>query len=491
MAKGRTATSFDLPRPVSLPGQTRQEAAYRALRDAILEGLLAPGSAVPSSRSLAIRWEMARGTLEAVLDRLRVEGYIERRTGAGSRVQAALPEHYSTPAASAKAPQRQPGPGALPALAPSHAQVGVAFVARLANPALFDRQEWANCLQRALRQQPLESWSRAEPAGAQALREQVAQHLRRHRGIACTPNELLITHGIRHSADLVARCLLRLGDQVLVEDPGYPALHGIFERAGARLAYVPVDEHGLCTEHLANYPMARLACVTPAHQAPLGASLAAARRVALLAWAEHADGWVLEDDYDSEFNYRSAPLPALKAIDRHERVIHCGSFNQGLFANLRLGYLLAPAPVRDQVLALWQSVGRSAGVSEQWGLAAYMQSGAHQRHLRRARLACQGVRDVLLAALAEHGQGRLRVTGEQAGFHLTLWLPADCDTAALLAAAGARGLVLQSLSDLCRNLQLPPALILGYAALTQAQARESGRTLAKLIVACCRGGEAG
>lgn len=476
MPKGRVAQRFDLPRPLPAPGQTRQGAAYQALRDAILSGLLPAGSALPSSRGLAERWQLARGTLEEVFDRLRLEGYIERRVGAGSRVRAVLPEFY----------HRAPPPPAPRALAEPLAavpaagrpRVGVPFAARLANPQLLAPAVWGRHLQRAMAGLRPEQLGEAEAQGALALREQVAAYLRSQRGIPCQADELIITHGIRHGLDLVARCLLRPGDGVAVEDPGYPVARRIFQQAGARVQHARVDEQGLDPASLG--AGLRLAYVTPAHQSPLGASLPAERRLGLLAWAEREQAWVLEDDYDSQFNYRSAPLPALKAIDRGDRVIYCGSFNQALFANLRVGYLLAPRPVREQVLGLWQVVGRSVGISEQLGLAAFMASGDCQRHLRRARLHYQGLRDTLLAELASAAPG-CRVSGEHAGFHLTLWLPAGCDEARLLARGQAAGLDLYPLSQACHGTRLPPALILGYAALAPAQVRQAARVLVGLL----------
>jgi GntR family transcriptional regulator/MocR family aminotransferase len=275
--------------------------------------------------------------------------------------------------------------------------------------------------------------------------------------------------------------VLAAGDQVCVEDPGYPAVHRIFEEAGASLLYAPIDQEGLDLRGIPDSSNTRLAYVTPAHQSPLGVIMSATRRLELLDWAQRQNAWIIEDDYDSEFNYQSAPLPALKSIDSMQRVVYCGSFNQALFSNLRLGYLVAPPELHSRILALWHTVGRSVGVSEQLGLAEFMRGPAFLRHLRRARQEYQTLRDIVLATLKAQAPGRYRISGEHAGFHLILWLAPDQDELALIAGAEKLGLVLQPLRQSCRQIQLEPAFVLGFAALTRAQAKHAAGELARLL----------
>jgi GntR family transcriptional regulator/MocR family aminotransferase len=487
MGKGRVTSALELALPADTTAATKQERAYLAIRDAILNGLLQATDRLPSTRMLAQRWGIARGTLESVFERLQLEGYISRQVGSGSRVSAVMPDSYLKAVSHTRtAAPSEAKPLELEAMPvrpeqEHRAQVGVPFVARLANPLLFAPAEWAAHLQRAMAAMQPEQMCSAEPQGALVLREQIARYLRAHRGIDCHAGELLITNGIRHGIDMVARCVLAPGDRVCVEDPGYPAVHRIFEEAGARLLYAPVDHEGLDLCGIPHSTHYRLAYVTPAHQSPLGVIMSATRRLELLDWAQRHDAWIIEDDYDSEFNYQSAPLPALKSIDSIKRVVYCGSFNQALFSNLRLGYLLAPPPLHNQILALWHTVGRSVGVSEQLGLAEFMRGPAFLRHLRRARQEYQTLRDIVLDTLMAHAAGRYRISGEHAGFHLILWLAADHDEQALIQQAQTLGLVLQPLAHSCRLIQLEPAFVVGFAALTRAQAKNAARKLAQLL----------
>ena len=488
MVKGKNTAGLDLPLPTSPVGVTKSELAYQAMRDGIVNGLLQAGDRLPSTRVLSQRWGVGRVTLESVFERLQLEGYITRKVGSGSRVSATIPDRYLKAVSTAQTTATHHKEPAMVEAAPVsvrkhyQAQVGVPFVARLASPLLISPAEWAAHLQRAMAAMQPEQMCSVEPQGAWVLREQIAKYLRNHRGIDCLAEQILITNGIRHSIDLVARCVVKPGDHVCVEDPGYPAVHQIFEEAGANLLYAPIDQEGLNLGGIIGATECRIAYVTPAHQSPLGVIMSATRRLELLDWAQRNNTWIIEDDYDSEFNYQSAPLPALKSIDTMNRVVYCGSFNQALFSNLRLGYMLAPPELQRKVLELWHTVGRSVGVSEQLGLAAFMKGPAFLRHLRRSRQEYQTLRDIVLETLRAEAPGRYRISGEHAGFHLILWLSPDQDENMLIHAAEQQGVVLQPLRHCCREIELAPAIVLGFAALTRAQAKYAARKLGQLLL---------
>ncbi|HAT32337.1 MAG TPA: GntR family transcriptional regulator [Janthinobacterium sp.] len=484
MTRGKVAVPLDLPWPAALRdgGAGKQEAAYAALRDAILSQLLPAGSRLPSSRTLAERWQLSRGTVELVFDRLRAEAYVARAPGSGTRVCALVPERFLMAAYGVAAPTAAaPASPAARSSPETGARNGLPFAARMADPALFPMATWSKYLARALRGASDEQLCSADPCGAPALRARIADYLGRHRGIQCAAADVVITTGIRHTLDLVARAVLAPGDTVCVEDPGYPAAAAIFVLAGARIAPVAVDGEGIDCAALRAHAHARLAYVTPAHQSPLGVTMSLTRRLELLDWASAGGAWIVEDDYDSEFNYHSAPLAALKSLDRYDRVIYCGSFNKTLFVGMRVGYAVLPAALRERLLGIWQDSGRSVGIGDQLALAAYMADGAFLRHLRLARRAYQERRDAVLAILA--AAGAYAVSGQEAGFHFVLWLPDGCTEAGLLARASAAGLALHPLRAFCREARPAPAIVVGYSALTLAQARFGARKLAALLKA--------
>ncbi|MFL1546466.1 PLP-dependent aminotransferase family protein [Pseudomonas sp. O39] len=472
MSRGKAASALDLPRPDTLEAG-KQQGAYEALRAAILNRQLPAGSRLPSTRSLAERWLLSRGTLEAAFERLHSEGYVQRVAGSGTRVCAVIPEQFIAAPAPTESPRRMAVPDRPDAGVQSH----VPFVARRPDAGLFDLKAWARCISRGLLSAGPGALEASHPAGLPALRAQIADYLRSYRGMHCEADEVIVTTGIRHGLDLIARTLLKPGDTACVEDPGYTPARRLFTLAGAQVVPIPVTAEGLDTAQLPG--AARLAYVTPAHQAPLGMTLSVSHRLALLDWAARADAWVVEDDYDSEYNYNSAPLAALKSLDSGDRVIYCGSFNKNLFPGLRVGFMVVPRTLRPALLRTLQLTGHSVGATDQVGLVEFLGSGAFVRHLRASRQAYQARRDALLACLP---QG-CTVSGQQAGLHFVLWLPAGGDEADFCTRAAAVGLTLQPLGKFCVEASLAPAVIIGYTALTLAQIRFHGRVLTKLLMA--------
>ena len=268
------------------------------------------GSRLPSTRNLAQRWLVSRGTLEAAFDRLHSEGYVQRLAGSGTRVCAVIPEQFIAAPVASAAPRRE----AVPDQPDTGVQSHVPFVARRPDASLFDLKSWARCISRGLQAVGPGVLEAAHPAGLPELRAQIADYLRSFRGMQCEADEVIVTSGIRHALDLIARTVLQPGDTACVEDPGYPPARRLFGMAGAQVHSIPVTAEGLDTDQLPD--TARLAYVTPAHQAPLGMTLSVSRRLALLDWAARTDAWVVEDDYDSEYNYNAAPLAALRSLDR-------------------------------------------------------------------------------------------------------------------------------------------------------------------------------
>ncbi|WP_423762878.1 PLP-dependent aminotransferase family protein [Burkholderia sp. NLJ2] len=491
MPRGKAAIPLDLPCPSGLSTgspQSKQACIADAIRDAILKRLLPGDSPLPSSRTLAARWGVARGTVEAAYDLLCSEGYIARTRGSGSRVCAVVPDSYLRAAAQSRdgSPRRPDTPrasaGTTDAAAPEHGvRPGVPFVARLADPGLMPMQQWKKALGASLLAATANDLGATPSQGVESLRAEIAAYLREYRGIPCEAGDIFITTGIRHSIDLVARTLLAPGSTVLMEDPGYASAWQIFTIAGATVIDVPVDREGIDTASLDRHPDARAAYVTPAHQAPLGVTMSVSRRLELLDWAQRNRAWIIEDDYDGEFSYQTAPLPALKSLDACDRVIYCGSFNKTLFSGLRIGFMVVPAELRPMLSAVWHATARSVGVAPQLALARFIAHGDFAKHLRASRHAYRQRRDIVLDQLAKHAGGRYTVSGEHAGFHFVLWLPPGTDDASYVAQADAAGVALQTIRGFCRSADCEAGVVVGYSALTTAHARHGGRILAKLL----------
>lgn len=451
------------------------------LRRAILDGRLRPGTRLPSTRALAARLRLARSTVAVAFDQLTAEGYIEGRRGSGTFVSQAVPARRPA----ARTPRRSAPPDhgevrlsravsrlrpRAPALAaPADA---IDLSALRADARLFPFAVWRRLVRRQLRAFPLRRERSGDGAGDPALRAAIAAYLGRARGVRCEAAQVLVVNGSQQALDLCARVLIDPGDAVAVENPGYPDAAQVFAAAGARVCPVPVDAEGLVVPALP--PDVHLAHVTPSHQYPTGVVLSLARRLELLAWARRVRGLVLEDDYDSEFRYEGAPLPALQGLAEAARVVYVGTFSTAMFAGLRLGYLVLPdALVEPFTRAKWYASRHSPHL-EQATLADFLRDGHFERHLRRMRRVLRRRREALLEALRRNFGDEAVPLGDAAGLHVVVRF---ADPRVLARAAG-RGVVVQSTRPCYTGAGRDDEALLRFAALDERQLAEGVRRLA-------------
>lgn len=447
---------------------------YGRFRDAIARGRLAPGDRVPSVRSLASELNLARGTVESAYRILTGEGYFLARGAAGTVVSPQLEqrERLTAPVGSI-GQRRRPRANASE---PQPFQMGL--------PALdaFPRKTWVRLAGRRLRAMNVADMTKPEINGYEPLRRAIAAYLGISRGIACTPEQVFVTAGYRSTLDLICRSLLQPGDTGWFENPGFLLARRFLEHAGMRLAPVPVDDEGVNVEVGRQVRNARFAVVTPTHHSPLGVDLSLPRRLALLEWARARRAWIIEDDYDSEFRYQGRPLPALKSLDHHGRVLYAGSFSKVLYPGLRLAYLVVPekgiAKFRDAANQL-EGVG---SVLMQSVVADFMEQGHFGRHLKKMRALYATRRGYLIDALAEVFGETLHVPARIGGMHVLAYLKSKHSDKALAEAANAKGLAIMALSQWRMRGRSPAGLLLGFTNLaTRAQALELVWRLGKAV----------
>ena len=446
---------LDRSRPRSLRSQL--EAGLRA---AIRDGRLPPGTRLASSRALARDLEITRGVVVAAYAQLEAEGFVATRPGAGTVVS-------SFPRPSGFRPPDVPPAGIRYDLRPGSADTG-----------LFPHAAWARATSGAMRSLPSADLGYGHPAGLRQLREALAQYLGRVRGVYCEPDHVVVCNGVSHGMSLVLRALTGRGhDRIAVEDPGLPALRAQVESAGAVPCPVPVDREGLRVADLAA-SAATAVLATPAHQYPAGVVLGPERRRELIEWARR--GVVVEDDYDAEYRYDRQPVGALQGL-APDRVVYCGSASKSLAPGLRLGWLVAPDGLRDEIIAVREMTDRFTNVVTQATFAEFLQRGELDRHLRKARRSYRQRRDVLARAVAEHIPGA-RPSGIAAGLHAVVNLPAGTNAERTVAAALRRGLLVYPLSHFAAGAAPQgPALVIGYARLAPGQLEEAIRVLASVI----------
>lgn len=447
------------------PGPLYLQIATR-LRSAIAVGALSAGSRLPSARTLSAQLGVARGTVDAAYDLLAGEGAIEPRGAAGTIISVQVNELAKAPA------QRVlglAGPRVAPPATPLPLQRGL--------PALdaFPRKLWSALTAKAARAMAEKDLGYPDVCGSPALREEIVAYLGLARGIVCGPHQVLITAGYQGALTMVRQVLLRPGDPVLVEDPGHPQAYQALEVGGASLVPVPVDTEGMrVNAGITAAPKARLAVVTPTHQSPLGVSLSLPRRLALLAWAEEARVWILEDDYDSEFRY-TGPTPAsLKSLDQGDRVMFAGSFSKTLFPGLRLGYLVVPEALLETMTRAARLITRGPPLLEQSVTAAFMAGGHFARHVKRMRGLYARRRAALAEALSEHFPVELAA----GGMHLLIRLPDGIDDGDVARRALAAGLAPMALSGLSIAHPSRQGLLLGF---TNVREEDAPAVVARLV----------
>jgi GntR family transcriptional regulator/MocR family aminotransferase len=488
-------------RSAATPLATQISEQFRA---AVTAGVLGSGERLPSTRDLAAVLGVSRTVVTTAYARLFAEGWLEGRHGSGTYVADVAPELL-------------PSPGALPSTAialalPSTAidyaveyapmtsiaqsssrglggradgpeaprdlielRPGVPWVAGI-EPAVW-RRAW-----RCAGTRPPSFWP--DPHGLPELRAELADYLRRSRGLSVSPSQVLMTRGVSSGLTLLAAALVRPGDKVGVEEPGYVAAREILRRAGALVVPCRVDAHGVLPEELP--ADLRLLYTTPAHQYPLGGRLPVGRRQALVGWARATGAVVVEDDYDSEFRYDVGPLPALYSMGQ-DVIVYLGTASKVLTPVFGVGWLVAAPELTERLARLRPSLGEKVPEPPQHALLELLTSGDLERHIRRMRLEYARRRAAIVDALTgppgpgTFGPGTPRLLGDTAGLHVVLELPAGQPADRLVAAAAARGVGLFSVDRYYAGPPTLNALILGYGATPLAQVRRAATELRALL----------
>lgn len=474
---------------------------YHAMRQAILTGQLAPGSRLPATRALAGELGVSRNTVLGAYHQLLAEGYTGGQPGSGTYVATALPDtalapsdgyrqvvqsrERSVPHLSAYGSRvAQHSPWQVPGTSGQAPRLRYDFRYGLPDVASFPHEIWRRLLARRARAASVQALHYGAAEGYEPLRHAIAGYLREARAVVCTPEQIVVVNGSQQALDLTARVLLDVGDRVLIEDPQYQGARQVFLAAGAQLSTVPVDAEGMRTPDLAEaLSGTRLAYVTPSHQFPTGAIMSLVRRLALLQWAETADAYVLEDDYDSEFRYEGRPVEAVHGLDRSGRVIYVGTFSKVLFPSLRLGYLVLPQPLVELFSAAKWLTDRHTSTLEQAVLTDFIHAGHFAQHLRRSRTRYAARRAAVLEALATHLGTQVEVSGANAGLHVLVWLTEVTvhELPTLIAAAAEVGLGLYAVTPYYLTPPSRAGLLLGYAAMTEPEIQDGIRHLAWVL----------
>jgi GntR family transcriptional regulator/MocR family aminotransferase len=433
-----------------------------SVRGSIQAGRLTGGAAMPPSRVLAADLGVSRGVVVEAYQQLAAEGYLVTRAGGRTAVADGVgPPGFAVDVAAAGS---VPGP-----------RVDLSY--GRADVAHFPRAAWLRALRGGLTGAANDAFGYPSGSGMPALRTALADYLNRVRGAAAEPDRVVICTGYAQGAALVVQVLAAAGaTRLAVEDPSsgddaVPAARA----AGLTVVGLPVEDDGVSIDAL-RAGDADAVVLTPAHQWPTGAVLSAAKRAAVIAWANERDALIIEDDYDAEYRYDGAPVGALQGLAPH-RVVYAGSASKILGPGIRLGWLVAPPRLAAALSDAKITADRGSPALEQLALADLIRRGELDRHLRRMRPIYRRRRDVLVSALAQH-LPELRPVGVAAGMHLLAWLPTGMDEAEAIATAARAGIRLDGVAPYRLDRPGPGGLIFGYATLGESAIPEAVRTLA-------------
>jgi GntR family transcriptional regulator / MocR family aminotransferase len=461
---------------------------YAEIRHQIVTGQLAAGVRLPPTRRLAAQLNVARVTVGQAYTQLQAEGLVISRVGAGTFVADVVQQLGGEGETAVFTPRFSTWGERIRTLAPAQprqsngrgmdARGMIDFGFGRSFPHIFPYDVWRRLLARYLSTDDAMLSRYGSVAGFNPLRQALATYLTRWRGVACRPEQVVIVSGAQQALDLLARLLLPPGSEVVVETPGYTDAYALFQIHGAQLTALPVDEAGLPVELLPDESRARLLFITPSNQFPRGGTMPLARRLALLNWARQRNALIVEDDYDGELRYDGQPLGALQGLDRDGRVVYLGTFSKVLFPALRLGYVVLPESLVRPFLQAKTLLDRGAPTLMQAAVADFMMEGHFERHLRHLRQTYGARRAVLEEALTEKLGDSVRWTAVPAGLHIMLYLRPRLDEVEVIRRAAAAGVIVYPGSAYFVERPSPPAILLGFSGLSEADIGEGVKRLA-------------
>jgi GntR family transcriptional regulator/MocR family aminotransferase len=449
---------------------------YHRFRGAIASGLLKPGDRIPSARALTKELGLARGTIEAAYSLLAAEGYIQARGQAGTIV---------TPGLKPRMPVAIPMPQSSSGVAAPSFRPDSILPFQMGLPALdmFPRKIWARLGARCVRAMQPSDMVHPPVCGLPALRAEIAAYLQVSRGINCSPSQIFVTSGYRHTIELIAHSVLKAGDRVWLENPGYPPTRELLGHMQIAAVSVPVDREGMVvSDGVKLAPRARAAVVTPAHQSPLCVSLSLPRRQALLDWAARNNSWIVEDDYDGEYRYVSRPLPAFKSLDRDGRVFYSGTFSKVLLPSIRLAYLVVPETQVERFEQITEALAGGSPELTQAIVTAFITEGHFARHIQRMRKLYAERREATAAGLQSVLGKHVRIDSQPGGMHLILRLQGRRSDRRLVARMREEGLYAEALTDWTTGSDGASALFLNFTNVdSQRTAENLGKRILRLI----------
>lgn len=433
---------------------------YGYVRSEIEAGTIRAGAKLPAIRSLAAHLKVSKNTVETAYQQLIAEGYAESRSRSGLYTLA-IEEPVSAPHS-----QPQAASPKLPPLSSQAAKVDYDMRYGDIETERFPMTAWKKCLQAVLDEAPRLALGYGHPQGEEALRAELAAYLYQSRGVSCDAKQIVVCAGTQHAISMLCQLVPLRNARIAMEDPGYNGVRTALVGHGCEIVPIPLDEDGLLVDRLAGANPSAV-YITPSHQFPLGMVMPIQRRNRLLQWASDNDAFIIEDDYDGEYRYVGQPIPALKSLDRGDRVIYLGTLSKSFLPAARLSYVVLPESIASLVREKLQHYSQAASPLIQLAMLQFMREGHFGRHVRRMKRLYQTKHRALLTALQRHLGDLVDVIGQKAGLHLLIDVKTDASTGELINLALKEGVrVYSPAAHWLKPEQCPPnRLMLGFGGL--------------------------
>ncbi|MBT3142852.1 PLP-dependent aminotransferase family protein [Phaeobacter gallaeciensis] len=448
-----------------------------AIRKRAISGELSEGTKLPPTRVFAADVGVSRSTIVTAYEQLVSEGYLDSLQGSGYTVCAMCEVELPNKTKRAQLTLEEgPEKKVLP------------FEASQPDMRLFPHRQWAKAVSRVCRTNPQAMLVGGSSFGNFELRRAIAAHVSEWRGIEALPHQIMVTAGSTDALEICLRTLLKKGDTIGLENPGYLPMRHFADAHGLFTNFLAIDESGAKLPTDAG--LTRLVVLTPSHQYPLGGAMSPSRRLEYLQWATKEDAWVVEDDYDSEFRYSGRPIPAMSGFDNLNRTIYIGSFSKIFSNSLRLGYAIVPEPLIARFRTTMRRFGLKASFMPQQALAEFMASGEFYRHLRRVRRNYGERRKFLLERLALEFSQFGYVRDHQAGMQIVFHLTEGCKDTEIARRASEQGITVVPLSIFSKGNSVYNGLIMGFCAYSEEE-MELALELLKTCFCEARSGHSG
>ncbi len=446
---------------------------YESLRERIVSTQLKQDERLPPTRKLAEELGVSRSTVITAYEQLIAEGFAYSKTGSGvyvsdigevEQLERRKMSTSSTSLASISSSKLQPfHPG---------------------NPdaRLFPYRQWGKCIAHVARTQAESLVRSNELFGDPELRQEICRYLAEWRGLRADPGQVLITAGASEALEHCIRTLIRHEDQIFLEDPCYPPLRAFVKNLSIAVSELKMDHHGALPPSISkNTSVQNLVILTPSSQFPLGGALPQARRNAFIAWAKRQNGWIIEDDYDSEFRYSGRPIPSLAGLDSNQRTLYVGSFSKIFSHGIRMGFLVMPAALIPHFVANIKKFGSKASVMPQRPLALFMQNGEYFRHIRRVRRIYAERRQVFINLLQAHLGELATFEDHKAGMHIAVKLPLALKDTEVAERLAQQGITCLALSSYYASSSSQNGLLMGFCSFTETEMEQAMIKLKQVI----------